>query len=149
MTIWERGCGGGRGGLRGSGGGCVVAIDFVDDVGAPFGFDPLVLFREAGIGTDGGDDSVSGGLDVGGSFKKQIENGAKIFAALGVEAGGARVAVDGRPVEGMINSEQAADGLRAVPVDEKLLDGFTIGMMADGAFASVVLEAGFGVAVAR
>lgn len=122
----------------------IVTIDFVDDVDASLGFDPLVLFGEAGIGTDSGDDSVSGGLDVGGAFEKQIEDGAKVLTALGVEAGSVCVAVDGRPVKGIVNGEHAADGLRAVPVDEKLLDGFTVGMIADCAFAAVALEAGFG-----
>lgn len=128
--------------------GHVVAIDFIDDVDALLGFDPPVLVGEAGIGADGGDDSVSGGLNVCGAFEEKIEDGAKVLAALGVEAGGTRVAVDGRPVEGVINGEQAADGLRTVPVDEKLLDGFAVGMIADCAFAAVALEAGFGFGIA-
>lgn len=126
-----------------------MAIDFADDVDALFGFDPFVLFREAGIGPDGGDDSVSRGLDVGGAFEKEIEDSAKILAALRVEAGGVGVAVDSGPVEGVINGEKAADGLRAVPVDEKFFDGFAVWMIADCALAAVSLEAGFGLSVAE
>lgn len=34
------------------------------------------------------------------------------------------------------------DGFRAVPVDEKLLDGFALGVAANSAFAAMALEAG-------
>ena len=121
-----------------------MAVDVVDDADALFGFDPFVFFGEAGIGANRGDDAVGGGWDVGGSFEKEIQDGAKVPAALGVEAGGASVAIDGAPVEGVINGELAADGLRAVPVDEKLFDSFAVWVIADLAFAAVALESGFG-----
>lgn len=116
----------------------------VDDADALFGLDPLVGVGEARIGANGGDDSVGSGRDVGGAFEEEIQDGAKIPAALGVEAGGAGVAIDGAPIEGMVNGEFAVDGLRTVPADEELLDGFAIGVNADLTFATVALEGGFG-----
>lgn len=121
-----------------------MAIDIVDDVDALFGLDPLVRLGEAGIGADDGDDAVSGGLDAVGLLEKEIEDGAKIFAAAGVEAGGACVAVDGGDVERRIIAELIVDGFRAVPVDEKVLDGFAFGVAADFAFAAMMLEIGIG-----
>lgn len=119
-----------------------MAVDAVDDVDALFGLDPLVRFGEAGIGANGGDDAVGGWRDVGDTFEKEIEDSAKIVAALGVEADGASVAIDGTPVEGVVDGKLAANGLRGVPVDEKLLDGFAVRVVADLAFAAMALEIG-------
>ena len=70
-----------------------MAINVVDDVDAAFGFDPLICFREAGIGADDGDDAMSGGQDVAGLFEEEIENVTKISAALFIEARGVSVPV--------------------------------------------------------
>lgn len=118
----------------------VVAIDLVDDADAPLWFNPVVLFGEAGIGANGGDDAVGRRRHVGRILEKMVEDGTKIFRAAGVESGGAGVSIDGGPVEDMTNGEFAANGLRAVPVDEKFLDGFAIGMIANLALAAVALE---------
>lgn len=73
-----------RGGLA-CRGGAVVAVDFVDDVDAPFGFDPLVVVGEASIGAKGSNDAVGGGRDVADVCQKVIEDGAEIFGAPSVQ----------------------------------------------------------------
>jgi len=120
-----------------------VAIDVVGDVDAFFGLDPLLCGGEASIGADDGDDAVSSGRDVRGAFEDEIEDGAKISAALFEEAGGAGMAIDGRPVERRVDAQFAFDVARRVPVDEKLFDGFAFRVIADPAFAAVKLEGGF------
>lgn len=119
-----------------------MAIDLIDDVDAPLGFDPTVLVGEAGIGAKGSDDAMGGGRDVADVCEKMIEDGAKIFGAPSVESGGASVAIDGGPVERMANGKFAVNGLRAVPVDEEFLDGCAVRMIADFAFAAVALGIG-------
>lgn len=73
-----------RGGLA-CRGGAVVAVDFVDDVDAPLGFDPTILVGEAGIGTEGSDDAVCRGRDAADVCQKVIEDGAEIFGAPSVQ----------------------------------------------------------------
>lgn len=122
-----------------------MAVDVVDDVDAALGFDPVVCVGETRIGADDGDDAVGGGSDIAGVFEDEIEDGAKIFAALGVESGGASVTINRRAVEAMVGAELDADGARAVPSDEELFDGFAVRVIADLAFAAVVFEGGVGV----
>lgn len=114
----------------------------IGDLDAALGFDPFVGFGEASISAKDGDDALSGRSDVVGVFEDEFQNSAEIGAALGVKSGGAGMTVNGRPIEPIAAVEFDLDGLRTVPVDEELLDGFAVRMLADEAFAGVALEVG-------
>lgn len=75
-----------------------MLIDMVGDLDAALGFDPFMRVRQTGVGADDSDDTLSGGSDGVGVFEDEFEDGAKILAALGVEAGSAGVTVNRRPV---------------------------------------------------
>ena len=103
--------------------------------------DPLAFVVEAGAGADGVDDFVSGGDDAFGFFDDEFEGADGVAAALGVEAGGLDVAVDGGGVE---RGVFAGDACGAVPVEVIVFDGFAVGAAADGAAEAVVGEVGAG-----
>ena len=108
-------------------------------------FYPLALLVEAGAGADGVDDFVGGGDDAFCFFDDEFEGTDGVAAALGVEAGGSDVAVDGGGVEGGVF---AGDAFGAVPVQVVVFDGFAVGVAADGAADAVVGEVGAGAALA-
>lgn len=118
----------------------LVAIDMIDNVDAFFGFNPGVVFGQSGVSADDGHDALRRWSDGGGVFENEVEDGAEIPGTFGVEAEGARVAVNGWPVEARIAVEFLGDVARTVPIDEELLDGFAVRMAADLAFAGVMVK---------
>jgi hypothetical protein len=110
------------------------------DVGSS-GLDPLAVFAEAGVGAAGANERVGGGKDAGGFLEQVLEHGAEIPAALGEQAKRAGVAVDGGDVG---QTKVVGDVARTVPADEIEIDHLAIGMIADGAFATVTLQGGTG-----
>jgi hypothetical protein len=87
---------------------------------------------------------------VSGLFDDLVEGGAEIVAALVEEVGGFDVAIDGG-TGGEV--EVGDDALGGMPVEEGGFDQVAVGVVADGAFAGMVvvldagglrLEAGFG-----
>ncbi len=101
--------------------------------------DPLAFLVEAGAGADSIDDFVGGGDDAFGFFDDEFERTDGVAAAFGVEAGGLYVAVDGGGVEGVVF---AGDASGAVPVEVVVFDGRAVGVAADGASDTVVVEVG-------
>jgi len=93
-------------------------------------------------GAGGGDDSGGSGRGVRGVVEDALEDEAEIAAANGVESESVSVAVNRKPGDRFVLIEEFTDGLRAVPMDEKFLDGLALGMMADGAFAAVAPDIG-------
>lgn len=101
---------------------------------------PFAVFVYAGIGSDGANDLAGGGWDGAGFFQDGLEGAARIVGSYFEEAEGVRVAVNhGAVAEFEFFSEVAGAG----PVEEGLLDGVALGVIADGAFDLVIFEAGF------
>lgn len=115
----------------------VVAKDMVDDVDALFGFGPSIVFRQGGVSADDGDDALGAGSDGGSVFEDEVEDGPEVAGAFCVESRGARMTVNGGPVEAV---EFVGDVSRTVPIDEEFFDGFAMRMAADLAFAGVMVE---------
>lgn len=105
----------------------------------------MAVLVEAGTGADGVDDFGGGRDDAFGFFDDEFEGTNGVAAALGVEAGGLDVAVDGGGVEVVIF---ASDAGGTVPVEVVVLDGLAVRVAADGAADAVVVEGGAGAAFA-
>ena len=120
---------GGRLGWVGVGGGGEL------DLGGDFG--PAAVAVDAAVGAHGAQDRVAGECHVVDGFDEGVEGGVQTFAALGEQAGGAGVAVDGAVVVEFVVLRELPGG---APVDEFFLDGFAFGMVADDAAAAVAFE---------
>lgn len=119
-----------------------MAKDVIDNVDALFGLNPGIAFRQGGVSTDDRNNAVCSGSDGGSVFEDEVEDCAEIPGTLGVESHGARVAVDGWPIETRAAVEFLGDVSRTVPIDEELFDGFAVRMAADLAFAGVMFKVG-------
>ena len=101
--------------------------------------DPFALAAEAGADLNGAEDRVGAGFDLIGVLDQKLGGEAQIFAAPLVEAGGARVAIDGAVIPEIVIPLNQFD---VVPGNEILFDIGAVGMIADDAFAGVMLEGG-------
>lgn len=111
---------------------------FVEDAGDGLG--PTHGVSEAGVGADGLDVRGGGELDFFAAFENVLDGEEIIAAALLVESGGLSVAIENAAISEVII---VGGVLGAAPVDELFLDGFAVGMAANGAFAGVAFERGF------
>jgi len=102
------------------------------------GFDPLAGVVDVGEGADGADDGVGGGSAALGMLDDEGEALADFAGAAGEKAGGVGVAIDGSGGD----AEFERDVERAAPVEEALVNGVSLGVGADEAFARVAF--GFG-----
>lgn len=98
------------------------------------GLDPAAFIVDSAVGADGSDNGVAGDFGSGRFFDYIFQGEAHVAAALGVEAGGVGVAIEGRPGREVVFVN---DGIRLKPVDEFFVDGFAVRMAADHAFAGV------------
>ncbi len=101
----------------------------------PGRLDPFARFREASVGANGVNDGVGhDDLDFVYTLNEIFEGAAQVALAAFKESHGVGMAIDG----GFIG-EIVIDGdlIRAVPVDESFLDGFSFGVAADAALALV------------
>lgn len=110
---------------------------FVGDDGAVGSVDPFAVVGEAGVGADGADEAVRGGLDVLGALDDEFEGGAEFALAKNKEAEGVSVAVDEGTVGEVV---MLADLIGAAPMEEVLLDPAAVRMPADDAVALVATE---------
>jgi hypothetical protein len=115
-------------------------VDVGDD-GAFWGFEPLAVLGDVGEEAHGLKDGIAGEGGVVDAFEETLGDPAKIAAAKSDEAVGFGVTIE-RGTAGKIVG--VGDVPRIVPVEEVVLDLFTVRMVADGAFASVASERGFG-----
>ena len=105
------------------------------DLGGDFG--PAAVAIDATVGAHGAEDRVAGeGYFVDG-FDEGVEGGVQTFAALEEQASGAGVAIDGAVVVEFVILRELPGG---APVNEFLLDGFAIGVVAGDAAATVSFE---------
>jgi len=109
----------------------------VRDNDAAGGFGPAAIFVEAAVGADGADDVVGGCLDGLGLLNNQVEGMLRSRGALFEEAEGAGMAPDGSAVAELVfvGNHRGAD-----PMEEVLLDCLAIGMAANSAADSMVIE---------
>lgn len=98
---------------------------------------PAHRVAEAGVGADRLDIGCGGELDIVAIFEDIFDGEQVIAAALLVKSGGVGVAIENAAIA---KFERAGNVDRVVPVQELFFDGFTFGMMADGAFATVAVE---------
>jgi hypothetical protein len=117
-------------------GGC-FAVGLVDHFLGKF--DPGAIVLEAGIGAHGAKDGVAGNSHGFCLFDENVEDGADVLVAAGPESEGVGVAVDDRVVRQFV---VANDFVRAVPIQEILLDFGAVRVMADMALTGVALEVG-------
>jgi hypothetical protein len=87
--------------------GQVVAIDFVDDMDATFGFDPLMSVGEAGVGADDGDGAVGREVDLRLGGVARATQGSPLR-----KAGRARFVPPGKKVAPLRTTGNRAEGLR-------------------------------------
>ncbi len=112
----------------------------VGDDGAAGRLEPLAVLGDVGEDAQGAEDGGGGRRGLFGAFDDAFADAAKIEAAALEKSGGGSVAVNGR-ARG--ERKFVADSVFGAPVDEVGFDGFAIGMLADGAFASVASERRF------
>jgi hypothetical protein len=115
-------------------GGC-FAVGLVDD--SLRKLDPDAIVLQAGVGAHGAEDGVSGDTHGFGLFDQDVEDGADVLVAARPESKGVRVAVDDRIVRQFV---VANDFVRAVPIQEILLDFGAKRVMANMALTGVALE---------
>jgi len=99
------------------------------------------MIVDAGEGADGANDGVGAGHDALGLFDEEAEGVAGLLRASAEEAEGVGVPVDDAAVAEI---EFVGDDGWAVPVKDALLDGFAIGVVADGTVGDVAEEGAVG-----
>ena len=98
------------------------------------GLDVGTVLIEAAGDFDGAENGVGVGLGFAGFFDDAIEGEADVAAALVPEAAGVGVTVEGGEAgEIVVFDDLVVPG----PVEEGFVDGFAIGVRADGAFAGM------------
>ena len=95
--------------------------------------DPSAVVGDAGVGADGANDGVARNFRVVAVLEQSFERGANVAVAAGVEADGARVAVDDAHVDAVV----VADVVGMLPLDEFGLDFLALRVAADDALARV------------
>src|SRR5271155_1114956 len=99
--------------------------------------DPFAAAVEAGADLDGAEDGLRAGFGLVGVLDQELGGEAQVFAAALVEAGGARVAIDGAEIRELVIF---LDQLDIAPGNEILFEVGAVGMIADDAFAGVMIE---------
>jgi hypothetical protein len=99
--------------------------------------DPLAGVIQVRVGADGTNDGVGGDFHAGCLLDERLEGDANRGAAAVEKPGGMGVAVNGGVVRDVVIP---CDVFRAVPTEEFLLDGVTVGVIADAAFPRVPAE---------
>ena len=102
-------------------------------------FDPIATGVDARTDLNRAEDGVGAGLGLVGVLDEELGGEAQVFATALVEAGGARVAIDGAEIW---LSVILVDQLGIAPGEEILFEVFAPGMVADDAFAGMPLESG-------
>jgi len=110
--------------------------DFVGDHDVFARLGPASVVVDATQGADGADDAVGRRLDVIGLFDDVTEGVFGSGLAAFEEAEGLGVAVEHEPIG---KFELVDDGGGAPPVEEGLLDGVALGVVADGAVCLVAV----------
>jgi hypothetical protein len=108
------------------------------------GLVPAALVVDAGKGADGSDDRVGGGDDALGLFDEEAQGVARLCGSELGKAEGSGVSPDDAAVAEV---KFVGDGGWAVPVEDALLDGVAVGMIADGAVGDVPVDGAAGAAV--
>ena len=111
---------------------------FVGHEEAFAGLGPAAVFAEAGVSADGADEGIGSRGDGFSLLHDEFKGAARPGGSLLVEAEGAGVAVNHAAVSDL---EVIGDHGRPLPVEEALLDGVAVGVLADGAVGFVVAEA--------
>lgn len=122
--------------------GGVLVVGAPGDYGLAGRVLPLAVVVDVAVDAGGADYRRGGDADAMDVFEDGFESDAEIAAAESVEAEGASVAVESLVI---VKTVFVNDGERADPVDEIVVDGIAIGMMADGALAGVALGIGRGI----
>src|SRR5271155_6239123 len=99
--------------------------------------DPFAAAVEAGADLEGAEDGLRAGFGLVGVLDQELGGEAQVFAATLVEAGGARVAIDGAEIRELVIF---LDQLDIAPGNEILFEVGAVGMIADDAFAGVMIE---------
>jgi len=94
------------------------------------GLDPLASIVEAGVGLDGVDNGFRGGSDGFGLLDEEAESVAEIAVAAGEGTQSVGVAVQSGAAR---KTEFTGDAVHLSPLENSFLDGFAMGMAADGA----------------
>jgi hypothetical protein len=110
----------------------------------PGRFLPAAAGLDAGVGAHGAEDGVARNSRACHPFHEHVEGGADVFGALGGEAEGVRVAVDGGVVGEFVFLDDAGG---ADPVEVVPLDFGAARVMADMALTGVAKTVGFAVGV--
>lgn len=103
---------------------------------------PFSFVVEAAKGADGAENVIACGDNPLGIFDHVLEGEAETAGTAGKESGGVGVAIDGT---GVRKVELTNDDIGRAPEEEGFLDGFTFGVMADGAGAVMAVEFGGGI----
>ena len=104
------------------------------------GPDPAAFIVDLRKDADSTQDGAGGRRNLAKAFDSAFAGSAETEAATAEQAGGVGVTVERRAGG---NGELVADGCAGAPMDEIGLDGFAVGMPADGAFADVAFERRF------
>ena len=108
-----------------------------DDAAGRFG--PAAAVIQAGTHADGAENGIGARVHAVHLFDQRFGGETEIHAAAGEEPGGVRVAVDGAIAGEFVDIDNF---VRLAPVDEVFFDFFALGMVADEAFALVILQRG-------
>ncbi|MFZ0640604.1 MAG: hypothetical protein WA020_01510 [Candidatus Acidiferrales bacterium] len=144
--VWAAGAALGRAGFPSflRAGGITFRVGMLGDVnvsddGALCGLDPLAVLGDLREDAHGAEDSSGCERGFVDAFENAFGDATKIEAAALEQAGGRGVTVNGRARRELIID---GDGGLGAPTDEVVVDGGTVGMVANGAFAGVAREAG-------
>lgn len=101
------------------------------------GLVPVAVIVDAGEGADGSDEGVGGGNDGLCLLDEEAEGVARLFGAESEEAESVGVSIDDAAVGEV---EFVGNGGWAMPVEDRPVDVFAFGVIADGALGRVVVE---------
>ena len=118
---------------------CAFGVEVGDDQAAGR-FGPFAVFVDATEGADGANDLIARGFDDVGLFEEEAQGESGVVGAPFEEAEGMSVAVN----HGAVGEfEFAGQFTGASPVEEGLLDGVAVGVVANGTFDLVIFEGRF------
>ena len=101
------------------------------------GLVPVAVFVEAGVSLDRADDAIRGGGDGFGLFHDEFERATGACGTFAEQIEGVSVAVEDAAI---VELEVVGNGGRPLPVEEGLVDGVAVGVIADGAERLVMGE---------